>query len=184
MSIHQNDEDGNEDEIDVAEATAARADDEPISHRALMAELGLDTAEPDIHLVAQDLLDTLGPTLAAALSGTRDRTLPREWALESGPRPSPAEARRLRLARETFFRISDVEGADVARAWFILGNERLGTTPLTGIREDRHDDLAAAVNDFLDQPLDPVFEIPLGILLQLMRESIDDDSNRQDGEEL
>lgn len=177
MSIHQNDEDGNEDEIDVAEAAAARADDEPTSHRVLMAELGLDTAEPDIHLVAQDLLDTLGPTLAAALSGTRDRTLPREWALESGPRPSPAEARRLRLARETFFRISDVEGADVARAWFILGNKRLGTTPLTGIREDRHDDLAAAVDDFLDQPLDPVFEIPLGILLELMRSSIHDEGD-------
>ena len=65
-----------------------------------------------------------------------------------------------------------------------IRDRRLGTTPLTGIREDRHDDLAAAVNDFLDQPLDPVFEIPLGILLQLMRESIDDDSNRQDGEGL
>lgn len=174
MPNHQN---GEDDALDVAEAAAARADDEQVPHRALMAELGLDAAEPDIHLVAQDLLDTLGPTLAAALSGTRDRTLPRRWALESGPRPSPAEARRLRLARETFFRISDVEGADVARAWFILGNERLGATPLTGIREDRHEDLMAAVDDFLDQPLDPVFEIPLGILLELMRSSIHNDGD-------
>lgn len=172
MPIHQNDED---DELDVAEAAAARADDEQISHRDLMAELGLDAAEPDIHVVVQDLLDSLGPTLIAALVGNRDRALPRGWARDSGPRPSPAEERRLRLARTVFRRISDVEGADVARAWCILGNERLGATPLTGIREDRHDDLMAAVDDFLDQPLDPVFEIPLGVLLKLMIASIDDD---------
>ncbi len=172
---HHGDAHDDDDELDVAEAAAERADDEQISHRALMAELGLDTADPNIHAVAQDLLDSLGPTLIAALVGNRDRALPRAWAREAGPSPSPAEARRLRLARTAFLRISDAEGADVARAWFILGNERLGATPLTGIREDRHADLMAAVDDFLDQPLDPVFEIPLGVLLELMRASIDDD---------
>ncbi len=140
-----------------------------------MAGLGLGTVEPDIHRVARDLLDALGRTLIAALAGTRDRQLPKSWAREDGPLPSPAEARRLRLARATFLRISDVEGGDVARAWFILGNKRLGATPLTAIREDRHDDLMAAIDDFLDQPLDPVFEIPLDVLLKLMIASIHDD---------
>ena len=169
--------DAYDDDLDVAEAAAARAEGEQISHRALMAELDLDGAEQDIRSVVRALLKFLGPTLVAALTGVRDSKLPGGWAREDGPRPSPTVERRLRLARSVFLRIREAEGDDVARAWFILGNDQLGATPLTGIREDRHDEVESAVDDLLGQTLDPIFEIPLDVLLKLMISSLDEDDD-------
>ena len=177
MNRHDGTGDDDVDELDAAEAAAARAEGGLISHRTLMAELGLDDAKRDIRLVARALLDFLGPTLVAALTGVRDRKLPGGWAREDGPRPSPTVERRLRLARSVFLRIREAEGDDVARAWFILGNDQLGATPITGIREDRLDDVESAVDELLGQPLDPAFEIPLDALIKLMIVNLGEDGD-------
>jgi len=43
------------------------------------------------------------------------------------------------------------DGTAVARQWFIGGNPRLGEdTPITAIREDRHEAVASAVRTFID----------------------------------
>lgn len=38
--------------------------------------------------LVRELNVALGPTLVAALTGTRDRKLPAQWAAEDGPEPS------------------------------------------------------------------------------------------------
>ncbi|WP_167756822.1 hypothetical protein [Orlajensenia leifsoniae] len=108
----------------------------------------------DIHAVAKELNAALGPTLVAALTGSKDTKLPIKWAKPDGTTPGPDFNRRLKFAHRMWRAIEAVEGEHVARAFFIGSNPSLGErTPLTAIREDDHSDVAAAVDNFLrDQP--------------------------------
>lgn len=111
------------------------------------------TMRMDIHRIVHALNAALGPTLVAALSGSKDAKQPIKWAKPDGPTPSPDFQRRLQLAHRTWIRLEPVEGEHVARAWFIGGNPLLNEdTPLTAIREDRPQELDAAVDAFLDNP--------------------------------
>ena len=60
------------------------------------------TARMDVHEVAAVLVQGLGPTLVAAMTGSKDRKLPSKWAKPDGPRPSADFARRLRRASHAF----------------------------------------------------------------------------------
>ncbi|KRF04353.1 hypothetical protein ASH00_14715 [Arthrobacter sp. Soil782] len=105
----------------------------------------------DVHQVARELNSALGPTLVAALSGVGDRELPTRWAQSDGPEPAPECAQRLRFAHEQWTRFAAGESEDAARNWFICGNPRLDEgTPLTAIRENRWQDVSAAVTSYLE----------------------------------
>lgn len=100
--------------------------------------------------IVRELISSLGPTLVATLSGSRDRALPLRWAKDGGPEPDSDAARRLVFAHRQWVLLAAAEGVDVARQWFIGGNPLLQEeTPLTAIREDRHSDVAEAVRAFL-----------------------------------
>ena len=93
----------------------------------------------------------LGPTLVAALSGSKDRKLPIRWAKSDGPRPGHDFERRLRLGHRLWTQISSADDDHIARAWFIGGNPMLGeSTPLTAIREDRDAQVMAAAEAFVN----------------------------------
>ncbi|ROS52512.1 hypothetical protein EDF50_0975 [Frigoribacterium sp. PhB24] len=112
------------------------------------------TARMDIHQVADELVRGLGPTLVAALTGSRDRKLPAKWAKPDGPTPTVAFTQRLQLGHRAWATLVTDESAHIARQWFIGGNPLLGEdTPLTAIREDRGREVIEAVAAFLsDQP--------------------------------
>jgi hypothetical protein len=109
------------------------------------------TIRMGIHEVARQLNAGLGPTLVAALTGTKDRKLPIRWAHADGPEPGPDFRRRLLLAHRVWTQIAPEETADVARAWFIGANPFLDEdTPLTAIREDRARPVVAAATAFVE----------------------------------
>ncbi|MFZ4894293.1 hypothetical protein ACL9RL_07575 [Plantibacter sp. Mn2098] len=108
------------------------------------------TARMDSHQIAAELNRALGPTLVAALTGSRDRKLPSKWAKPDGPEPSTDFSRRLQFAHRIWRQLEDAEGSHVARQWFIGGNPLLDeVTPLTAIREDRLHDVVQAMEGFL-----------------------------------
>ncbi|WP_218220425.1 hypothetical protein [Nesterenkonia sp. Act20] len=91
--------------------------------------------QQSVREIARQLNSALGPLLVATLAGHQDLRTPHEWARVDGRAPSPEEQGRLRLAHRAWRTVSEVEGEDVARHWFIGGNPWLGdTTPLTAIR--------------------------------------------------
>ncbi|MET3922498.1 hypothetical protein [Arthrobacter sp. UYEF20] len=115
----------------------------------------METARLDIHELVRRLNTHLGPTLVAALSGSKDAKQPIRWAKQGGPTPGPAFENRLRLAHRLWGYLADAESDHVARAWFIGGNPWLGEdTPITAIREDRHKEVTAAVTAFLQDVYD------------------------------
>lgn len=126
-----------------------------MSIATIIADGFSETARMDIHEVVRRLNTHLGPTLVAALSGTKDRRQPIRWAKPDGPAPGADFENRLRLARRVWLAIADAESDSVARAWFIGGNPRLSEdTPLTAIREDRHREVVAAATAFLEDTYD------------------------------
>lgn len=113
------------------------------------------TMRMDIHDIVRELNAALGPTLVAALSGSKDRKLPIRWAKADGPEPRPEAARRLTFAHRQWTRLAAADGERVARQWFIGGNPHLSeNTPITAIREDRRGDVANAVEAFIAGPAD------------------------------
>lgn len=113
------------------------------------------TARMDIHDIARELVDALGPTLVASLAGARDRKLPHRWAQPDGPEPREAAFRRLMAGHRAWAELEAAEGPHVARQWFIGGNPMLEeSTPITAIREDRHAELQHAVTAFIAGDVD------------------------------
>jgi hypothetical protein len=113
------------------------------------------TMRMDIHAIVRDLNAALGPTLVAALSGSKDRKLPIRWAKADGPEPRTDATRRLQFAHRQWRLLAAADGEHVARQWFIGGNPHLSeNTPITAIREDRHGDVADAVESFIAGPAD------------------------------
>ena len=105
----------------------------------------IESSLPDSQAAAVFLVQALGPTLVAALSGTRDRKLPEAWTKDSGPEPDSDAAARLNAALSCWNLVAGAEGPDVARAWFIGGNPWLDDdTPVTAIREGWFGETAVA----------------------------------------
>jgi len=126
--------------------TTGSADQDPALDNAHQQGVGLDIREITGRLTA-----ALGPTLVAALAGSKDRNAPHEWAKVDGSAPDPEALPRLACAYETWRRVAGAEGEHVARAWFIGGNPWLGeSTPVTAIREDRLKEVSYAVQAMVD----------------------------------
>lgn len=108
-------------------------------------------SESDISVVVERLIRRLGLTLVSTLAGASDTRAGLAWITPDLPGPSPASALRLRCADEVWRRICDVEGGDVARAWFIGANPWLNDdTVITALREDRFPQVNAAADAFLN----------------------------------
>ena len=115
----------------------------------------METARENIREIVRRLNSHLGPTLVAALAGTKDRRQPIRWAKPDGPKLSAEFERRIRFAQRVWVAISDAESDSVARAWFIGSNPRLNEdTPMTAIREDRHREVMSALTAFLEDAYD------------------------------
>lgn len=97
------------------------------------------TTRMDIHELVRRLNAALGPTLVAAIVGSKDPKAPIRWAKHDGGTPRTEFETRLRTAHRALKLIADAEDVHVARAWFIAANPFLAeTTPITAIREDKH----------------------------------------------
>lgn len=123
-------------------------------HNGCMTVSSVDAHAQAVHLEIHELvrqLNThLGPTLVAALAGSKDTKLPHKWAKPAGPRPRPTTEARLQVAYRLWTTIATSEGGHVARAWFLGANPLLGEeTPLTAIREDRHREVLGAAEAFV-----------------------------------
>ncbi|TFC07125.1 hypothetical protein [Cryobacterium sp. MDB2-33-2] len=109
------------------------------------------TIRLDIREITRRLNASLGGTLVASLSGSKDHKLPYRWAKADGPAPKNESMRRLQFAYEQWTKLVESEGEHVARAWFIGANPWLGyDTPITAIREDRFKEAGQAVQAIID----------------------------------
>lgn len=89
----------------------------------------------DIQEVTLRLNGALGGNLVASLAGATDLNLSSEWARVGGLQPGAEAVVRLRFAYEQWQIVSDVEGEDVARLWFIGASPWLDCdTPVNAIR--------------------------------------------------
>lgn len=113
------------------------------------------TMKMDIHDVVRELNNVLGTTLVASLAGSKDRKVPLRWAKPDGPEPRVEAQRRLVFAHRQFYEIAAADGDHVARQWFVGSNPWLGEdTPITGIRDGRHLEVARAARAFIDGDVD------------------------------
>jgi hypothetical protein len=95
--------------------------------------------------VAAALRGILGLKLCAYLGSVKETRAVNEWA-EGGREPSEAVQRRLRLAFQLAGAIADVDGAEVARAWFQGLNPQLGDrSPARLLREGDLDEVGPEV---------------------------------------
>jgi hypothetical protein len=95
--------------------------------------------------VAAALRKILGLKLCAYLGSVKETRAVNEWA-EGGREPSEAVQRRLRLAFQLAGAIADVDGAEVARAWFQGLNPQLGDrSPARLLREGDLDEVGPEV---------------------------------------
>jgi len=108
------------------------------------------TARMDSHDIARILVAGLGPTLVAAMTGSKDRKLPTKWAKPDGPTPRTEFLYRLQLGHRVWARLVSMENEHVARSWFIGGNPLLHeATPISAIRDGEGAQVMAALEAFL-----------------------------------
>src|SRR5436309_5709066 len=95
--------------------------------------------------VVRALREILGLKLCAYLGSVKETRAVKEWA--DGVRaPSEAVQRRLRLAFQVAEAIAEVDGAEIARAWFQGLNPQLGDrSPARLLREGDIDEIGPEV---------------------------------------
>lgn len=99
------------------------------------------------------LVERLGATFVAALTGSRSSAAPAGWAVADGPLPDGATTERLARGRRVWQEVSEVLGDVAARAWFLRHHRELGgDTPLIAVREGREDQLRQAVGQLTADP--------------------------------
>ncbi|MET4225580.1 hypothetical protein [Oerskovia enterophila] len=107
-----------------------------------------DVIRMEVPDLVQVLIDNLGASVVAAMSGAGSRSLPKKWT--EGTQPGPEKLERLRLGYRTWRILYDAEGKHVALAWVMGSNPRLGeVTPVTCIRELRTAEVLGAAEAFV-----------------------------------
>ena len=114
-------------------------------------DLHSETTRLDIHDLVRKLLDNVGPAVVQGMTATKDRTMPSRWAKPDGPTPQLATQQRLRLGYQVWRTIEAAEGRDVALAFLLGANPRLGDDlPLNAIHDLRHAEVLGAAQAFVD----------------------------------
>ncbi|WP_038172173.1 hypothetical protein [Tomitella biformata] len=122
---------------------------------SLLTHASEETTRLRTDQVVEYLLGHFGPTYTAYIANSRSRAMPARWALAPGQpnRVEPAldKVRRLRAAHTVAVAIEKAENDQVARAWLIAGNPRIGgRTPAELIRDDDLPKVFAAAEAFLE----------------------------------
>ena len=107
-----------------------------------------DSIRLDIHDLVRELNENVGATVVAAMTGAGSRTLPYKWAKDVEPQQRFVE--RLRLGYRVWRVVKDDEGVNIALAWLMGANPRLGeTTPVSAIRDLRTQEVVGAAEAFV-----------------------------------
>lgn len=94
--------------------------------------------------------DALGPTATAFLSGTHDRTNVVAW-FNGVTTPDVDQLERLRFASEIFAKVSETEGSDIARTWFLGANVGADeASPAEAIRAGRFDEVRISATQMIE----------------------------------
>lgn len=94
--------------------------------------------------IAHDLRDILGGKLVAYIGSVTETRAVRQWA-DGERRPSKAVEDRLRLAYRAAKCISDLDGREIAQAWFQGLNPMLGdVSPARLLREGEVEEVGKA----------------------------------------
>ncbi|GAB4100552.1 hypothetical protein GCM10028789_27170 [Sinomonas halotolerans] len=99
----------------------------------------------DIRDLVRELTRSVGATVVQTMAGVEDRTLPRGWAKPDGPDPGPVTEARLRLGYRVWKTLEMAEGRNVALAWLMGANPRLGDDlPVLCIQQQNREVVGAA----------------------------------------
>ncbi|MBM6622100.1 hypothetical protein JTF08_10815 [Micrococcaceae bacterium RIT802] len=117
---------------------------------ATVGTAAVRTNELGIREIVRRLNAGLGPTLVAALSGSKDRRISHKWAKDDGPEPNAAAFRRLMTGIRLWTELTDTHGEHVARLWFIGSNPWLEEdSPIEAVMEGRFKEVRVAANAML-----------------------------------
>ena len=109
-----------------------------------------DATRLDIHDLVRLLNENVGSVVVQAMTGVKDRGQPARWA-RGDAEPRLQSTNQLRLGYRVWRLLADAEGRDVALAWLVGSNPRLGEqTPVTAIRELRSAEVVGAALAFVD----------------------------------
>ena len=110
-----------------------------------------DATRLDIHDLVRELNANVGTVVVQAMTGVKDRGQPARWARPDGARPRLRTVNQLRLGYRVWRLLEQAEGRDVALAWLVGANPRLGEqSPVTAIRELRSAQVMGAALAFVD----------------------------------
>ncbi len=105
----------------------------------------------DIHELVRILNGNVGPTIVQTIAGVQDRTMPSRWAKPEGPEPRAEAQKRLRLGYRVWRTIERSEGRNVALAWLVGANPRLGEeVPLAYVCDLRTKEVMGAAEAFVN----------------------------------
>ncbi len=104
----------------------------------------------EIRDLVRILNGNVGPTLVQTMTGTKDHGLPAKWATADGPMPGSTAVEQLRLGYRVWHLLSEAEGRNVALAWLVGANHRLGATPVSAVRDLRSAEVIGAARAFID----------------------------------
>lgn len=97
-----------------------------------------ETSRMDFREIVRRLNASLGASMVSALAGAKDPKASYRWQKEDGTVPSDAFQARILLAHRAWKMISDVDGDQVARQWFLGANPWLDeVSPVEAIHQDR-----------------------------------------------
>ncbi|PYF95900.1 hypothetical protein SAMN05216184_1264 [Georgenia satyanarayanai] len=119
--------------------------------RADVVAAHADATRLDIHDLVRILNEDVGTTVVQAMTGTKDRGQPARWARPDGPEPRLKTVNQLRLGYRVWHLLEQEEGPDVALAWLVGANPRLGeTTPVSAVRDLKSAEVIGAALAFID----------------------------------
>lgn len=119
--------------------------------RADVVAAHADATRLDIHDLVRTLNEHVGTTVVQAMTGTKDRGQPARWAQSDGPQPRMSTVEQLRLGYRVWDLLAQAEGYDVALAWLVGSNPRLGeTTPVSAVRDLKSAKVVGAALAFID----------------------------------
>ena len=97
-----------------------------------------ETSRMDFREIVRRLNASLGAAMVSALAGAKDPKASYRWQKEEGTMPSSKIQARILLAHRAWKTVSDVDGDQVARQWFLGANPWLDeVSPVEAIYQDR-----------------------------------------------